>query len=165
LKITAAVPRRTDGPYALEEVELDPPGPGEPLVRAAGAGMCHTDVVPRQAESFSPPPIITGHEGSGVVEAVGEGMREVSHRGLVGIQTEPLVLDQIALLGKTVTGILVGGADPRVVIPRLIGLWREGRFPFDRLVETFPLAEINAVEEAASSRKVIKPVLIPSAAG
>nr|MDT0663936.1 alcohol dehydrogenase catalytic domain-containing protein [Micromonospora sp. DSM 115978] len=78
MKATAAVLRQADQPYVLEEIELDPPGPGEVLVRVVGAGMCHTDVVPRLAGSFSPPPIITGHEGSGVVEAVGEGVQHVS---------------------------------------------------------------------------------------
>ncbi|MEY2436610.1 MAG: aryl-alcohol dehydrogenase, partial [Acidimicrobiaceae bacterium] len=74
MRITAAVLRQADGEYRLEEVELAAPGPGEVLVRVVGAGMCHTDVLPRSPTSFSPPPIITGHEGSGVVEAVGPGV-------------------------------------------------------------------------------------------
>src|SRR5262245_3799056 len=78
MKATAAVLRQKDGPYTLEEIELAAPGPGEVLVRVVGAGMCHTDVVPRQELSFSPPPIITGHEGAGVVEAVGEGVERVA---------------------------------------------------------------------------------------
>ncbi|MGF7237425.1 MAG: alcohol dehydrogenase catalytic domain-containing protein, partial [Frankia sp.] len=78
MKVTAAVLRRSDGPYELEEVELDPPAVGELLVRIVGAGMCHTDAVPRAAGGFSSPPIITGHEGAGVVEMVGEGVRDVS---------------------------------------------------------------------------------------
>jgi aryl-alcohol dehydrogenase len=365
VRITAAVLREREAPYVLEEVELDPPGPGELLVRVVGAGMCHTDIVPRQELSFSPPPIIVGHEGAGVVEAVGDGVCTVSvgdhvvlsfdscgecvncrgglppycdtflfrnmlgrrmdgstgvhdaageeissrwfsqssfathclvpergavvvdrdlplaklgplgcgiltgagsvlvalavqagqsivvfgagavglaavmaarvvgaapiiavdlhrhrldlatelgathvldgssddlvhqihgltggganysfdttgnvaviggaiaalrmagHCGLVGIQTEPLTLDPIALLGKTVSAIFEGGCEPRVVIPRLLALWRAGEFPFDRLIETFPLSEINAAEEASLSGKVVKPVLLPAAA-
>jgi aryl-alcohol dehydrogenase len=364
MRATAAVLRQADGPYVLEEVELDPPGPGEVLVRVVSAGMCHTDVVPRQEGAPSPPPIITGHEGAGVVEAVGEGVERISvgdhvvlsfdscgdcsacrrgappycdlflfrnlfgrrldgttgvrdaeggeiasrwfgqssfathcvaaergvvvvdrdlplaklgplgcgiltgagsvlvelnvgegasiavfgagavglsavmaarvvganpiiavdlhqhrlelatelgathvldgrsadlvqqiqaltgggadftfdttgnvavignavgalrmggHAGLVGIQTEPITFDAVALLGKTVSGILEGGADPQVVIPRLIELWRAGSFPFDRLIETFPLDAINAAEDASLSGKVVKPVLLPSA--
>jgi aryl-alcohol dehydrogenase len=365
VQITAAVLRRSDGPYALAEVDLDPPGPGEVLVRVVGAGLCHTDLVPRLSAGFSPPPIITGHEGAGVVEAVGEGVRRVrsgdhvvlsfdscgecaschagvpsycdtfllrnllgrrldgttgvrdgeggeissrwfgqssfathcvtnqrnavvvdrdlplgqlgplgcgiltgagsvlvgmavrpgssfvvfgagavglaavmaarvvgaspiiavdlvAHRlelaaslgathvidgsqrdvipqiqaltggadfsfdttgnaaviadavtvlrmtgrcGLVGIQSEPLVLDPAALIGKTVSGLLVGGADPHVLIPKLIGLWRQGRFPFERLIKTFPLEAIDAAEEASRSGKIVKPVLIPPAGG
>jgi aryl-alcohol dehydrogenase len=362
MQITAAVLRQADGEYILEDVELAAPGPGEVLVRVVGAGMCHTDVLPRSPASFSPPPIITGHEGSGVVEGVGAGVDEINigdhvvlsfascgecgnclrgqpsycdtfllrnllgrnldgstgvvdgegnevasrwfgqssfashcvagarnvvvvdhdlplellgplgcgiltgagsvlvsldvqpgtsiavfgagavglaavmaariagastivavdihphrlelatelgathvvdgraadvamqvldacpggadytfdttgkvsvitdalaslklagHCGLVGIQAEPLVLDPVALVGKTVSGILEGGAVPQELIPRLISLWRDGEFPFDRLIKTFPLEDINIAEQASLRGDVIKPVLLP----
>lgn len=362
MQITAAVLRSKDGPYALETVELADPAGDEVLVRIVGAGMCHTDVLPRADVSFSPPPIITGHEGSGVVEAVGAdvvgiavgdhvvlsfescgecaacaaghpahcetflvrnllGRRldfttgvvdasgaEVASRwfgqssfathamatarnvvvvdkalpieklgplgcgiqtgagsvlvaldvqpgtsivvfgagavglagvmaaavaeasvivavdlhqhrldlalelgathvidgaaadvvaqvhaltggganyvldttgvpavmlnalgalrlggvaGFVGIQTGDLVLDGSALVGKTVIGILEGNTDPHTFIPRMIELWQSGRFPFDRLIEEFPLSAINEAEAASLSGRVIKPVLRP----
>ena len=362
MEITAAVLRSTDGPYGLETVQLRDPGPDEVLVRIVGAGMCHTDVVPREELSFSPPPIITGHEGAGVVEAVGadvegiavgdhvvltfdscgncaacaagrpaacesflvrnllgraldgstgvtdadggevasrwfgqssfathalttarntvvvdpslpleqlgplgcgvltgagtvlvaldvqpgasvvvfgvgavglaavmaavvaeastivavdlhddrlalarelgathavrgdaedlvaqvvdvtaggadhsvdttgvpaimlaalQGLRPGGSCGFVGIQQGDLVLDVTALLGKTAMGVLEGNADPHVLIPRLIELWQAGRFPFDRLIETFPLSAINEAEAAALAGSVIKPVLLP----
>jgi aryl-alcohol dehydrogenase len=362
LKITAAVLRAADGPYALEEVELAEPAADEVLVRIVGAGMCHTDVLPRGEVTFSPPPIITGHEGSGVVEAVGsdvEGVAvgdhvvlsfdscgtcdacragvaahcetflmrnllgrrldfttgvtdadgaEVSSRwfgqssfathclatarnvvvvdpslpleklgplgcgiqtgagsslvaldvqpgtsivvfgagavglaaimgaavaeaativavdlhqhrldlalelgathsidggaddlvaqvqaltgggahyaidttgvpavmlnalgvlrlgglvGFVGVQMGDLVLDGAALIGKTAIGILEGNTDPHTFIPRMIELWQAGRFPFDRLIEEFPLSAINEAEQASLSGRVIKPVLRP----
>jgi aryl-alcohol dehydrogenase len=88
-------------------------------------------------------------------------LRMAGHCGLVGIQSEPLVLDPIALVGKTVSGILEGGAIPQELIPRLISLWREGQFPFDRLIKTFPLADINLAEKASLSGDVVKPVLLP----
>jgi aryl-alcohol dehydrogenase len=360
VEITAAVLRSTDGPYGLETLELAPPGPGEVLVRVVGAGMCHTDVVPRQLAGFLP--IITGHEGSGIVEAVGPGVTGIpvgapvvlsfdscgtcamcsrgrpsycetfisrnltgrdlawgtrvtdadggevasrwfgqssfathclatqrnvvvvdddvdlellgplgcglltgagsvlealevtagrglvvfgagavglaavmaaadvgasplvavdlhphrldlalelgathvlaggddglveaigaltgggadysldttgvpsvmlaalavirlgGHCGFVGVQTADLTLDPLALVGKRVSGILEGSADPQTLIPRLLGLWKEGRFPFHRLVRTFPLARINEAEAASQSGQVIKPVLLP----
>jgi len=366
MRVTAAVLRQADGEYRLEDVELAGPGPGEVLVRIVGAGMCHTDTLPRSPTSFSPPPIITGHEGSGVIEEVGAGVDGVAvgdhvvlsfascgecrncmsgrpsycdtflfrnltgrnidgstgvvddsgspvlsrwfgqssfathcvagarnvvvvdrdlplellgplgcgiltgagsvlvgldvqpgrnivvfgtgavglaavmaakvagastviavdihrhrldlatelgathtvdgaavdvaqqimtatdggadytfdttgnvsvianavatlrlggHCGLVGIQSESLVLDPIAIVGKTVSGILEGGANPQKVIPHLLSLWTEGRFPFDRLVKTFPLADINLAERASLSGDTIKPVLIPPTAG
>ena len=59
----------------VEEVELDPPGPGEVLVRVAAAGVCHSDLHLAEGhlggERF---PIVPGHEGAGVVEAVGPGV-------------------------------------------------------------------------------------------
>ncbi|MEO5723779.1 MAG: NAD(P)-dependent alcohol dehydrogenase [Ilumatobacteraceae bacterium] len=82
--------------------------------------------------------------------------------GLVGVQTGDLVLDGSALIGKTVLGILEGGAIPQQFIPRMIALWQDGRFPFDRLIKKFPLDQINEAERASLSGEVIKPVLIPS---
>ena len=45
--INAAVLRAPDAPYAIEQVRLRDPGPGEVLVKIAGAGMCHTDLLGR----------------------------------------------------------------------------------------------------------------------
>lgn len=362
MDITAAVLRSADGRYQLEPVRLAEPGPGQVLVRIVGAGMCHTDVLPRAPESFSPPPIITGHEGSGVVEVIGDGVSSIAvgdhvvltfdscgdcpkcgdgnpaycdtflfrnvvgrnldgstgavdadgndvasrwfgqssfathaianernavvvdrdiplelfgplgcgvqtgagsvlvaldvqpntsitvfgagavglsavmaarvagattiiavdlhpHRlelalelgathtisgdtddlaeqilgithgganyafdttgipsvmanavaattmtakvGFVGVQAEPLTLDPIAIVGKTIMGILEGSVDPQIFIPRMIELWKSGEFPFDRLIEKFPMAEINEAEQSSLSGGAIKPVLIP----
>ena len=361
MQIQAAVLRDAAGAYAIEDVELAEPAHGEVRVRIVGAGMCHTDVLPR-AGAMVAPPIITGHEGSGVVEAVGEGVTRVQpgdhvvlsfdscgqcgpcragepaycdtflfrnltgrrldgstsitdgsgaqicarwfgqssfathclaternvvkvdpslplellgplgcgiqtgagsvlvamkvregsslvvfgagavglsavmagvvagattiiavdlqqHRldlalelgathvlrgddpnlvgaiqgitggganysfdttgvpavmlsalqclrmtgvcGYVGVQTGPLELDGLALVGKTAMGILEGGADPHTFIPHLIDLWQAGKFPFDRLVETYPLSRINEAEQSSLSGGTIKPVLIP----
>eukprot|EP00929_Paragymnodinium_shiwhaense_P055900 TRINITY_DN27983_c0_g1_i3.p2 TRINITY_DN27983_c0_g1~~TRINITY_DN27983_c0_g1_i3.p2 ORF type:complete len:108 (+),score=21.34 TRINITY_DN27983_c0_g1_i3:266-589(+) len=81
--------------------------------------------------------------------------------GLVAPQSADWNLDTGLLIGKTVKMIFVGDAPPRQLIPELIALWREGKFPFDRLIETFPLSKINEAEEAALSGRVIKPVLLP----
>src|SRR5690606_6831119 len=78
MEITAAVLRAADAPYGLEPVELAAPRPDEVLVRVVAAGMCHTDVLPRGEITISPPPIITGHEGAGIVEAVGADVEGVS---------------------------------------------------------------------------------------
>jgi aryl-alcohol dehydrogenase len=71
MNATAAVLRAADQPYAIEEVDLRDLRPNEVLVRVVAAGMCHTDVLPRVPGFIAAPPIIAGHEGSGVVEAVG----------------------------------------------------------------------------------------------
>ena len=360
MQITAAVLRSQDGPYSLEEVELAPPRPDEVLVRIVATGMCHTDVLPRGEGTLSPPPIICGHEGAGVVEEVGsevtgievgdhvvlsfescgaceacaerrpfacaefllrnllgrrsdfttgvtdasgaevasrwfgqssfathavatarnavvvdrglplerlgplgcgiltgagsvlnaldvqagrsvvvfgagavglaalmaavavgaapvvavdlhdarlalatelgaahvvrgdapdllERLAELTGGGahhvvdttgvpavtrnamaslrlggsgaLVGAQLDDLVLDTLAVVGKTAHWVLEGDADPHTSIPRLLELWQAGRFPFDRLIEEFPFAEIDAAEAASLSGRVVKPVL------
>src|SRR5919202_165155 len=66
----------------LEEMLIDPPGPGEVLVRILASGVCHTDlhiVHGLAPEGF---PFLLGHEGAGIVEAVGPGVespREGDH--------------------------------------------------------------------------------------
>jgi aryl-alcohol dehydrogenase len=82
--------------------------------------------------------------------------------GLVGVQQGPFVLDGLAWVGKKIMNILEGGADPQVFIPRMIAMWQAGTFPFDRLIQQFPLADINEAEQLALAGKVIKPVLRPS---
>ncbi len=363
MKITAAVLRGEQSPFTLEELELADPGPRQILVRIVGVGHCHTDVLPRAAMGFGTPPIVAGHEGAGVVEAVGSAVDTVSvgdhvvlsfdscgrcrncreaqpsycdtfvernlggpgvdggapltdadgnpvaawwfgqssfathavvdvdnavvvdkslplellgplgcgiqtgagailealrvppaaslvvtgtgavglsaimaakvagagpiiavdlnekrlelarelgatHTivagagdlteqiaavapagvdygldttglpaviaaavgaltqrgvlGMVGVPQGDLVLEPMALpVGRTLVGIMEGDANPQTFIPTLIALWQAGRFPFDRLVETFALSEINTVEQRALAGEIIKPVLLP----
>ena len=73
MRIRAAVLRHPGEPVAVEEVELDPPKANEVLVRVAAVGVCHSDV--RHADGDLGPrwPAVMGHEGAGVVEAVGAG--------------------------------------------------------------------------------------------
>jgi aryl-alcohol dehydrogenase len=64
-------------PFTLEDVELAAPGPGEALVRVVGTGLCRTDVHARELPRL-PMPMILGHEGAGIVEAVGPGVTRVT---------------------------------------------------------------------------------------
>ena len=81
--------------------------------------------------------------------------------GLVGAQQGTLHLDGAALFGRTVIGIIEGSADPHELIPVLVELWKQGQFPFDRLITKFALSEIATAEEASSAGLVVKPVLVP----
>ncbi|MGH7805473.1 MAG: NAD(P)-dependent alcohol dehydrogenase [Candidatus Binatia bacterium] len=80
MKIQAAVLRAGDKPYSIETLELAGPGPGEILVKIAATGMCHTDMIPRAPEfaALAAPPLVTGHEGAGVVEEVGPGVTGIA---------------------------------------------------------------------------------------
>lgn len=75
--ITGAVARQAQGPFVIEELELEEPRPGEVRVKIVGVGICHTDLVFRDQFVPYPLPAVLGHEGSGVVEAVGEDVSEV----------------------------------------------------------------------------------------
>jgi aryl-alcohol dehydrogenase len=58
-------------------------------------------------------------------------------------------------------GIGMGDAIPQKLIPELLDFWAQGRFPFDRLIRTYGLSEINEAEHDSHTGQVIKPVLIP----
>lgn len=73
MKIRAAVAREV-GIVAIEEVELDAPKAGELLVRIQAAGVCHSDLGSLKGEMRATPPLVLGHEGAGIVEAVGPGV-------------------------------------------------------------------------------------------
>jgi aryl-alcohol dehydrogenase len=81
--------------------------------------------------------------------------------GFVGVQLGPIEIDSMTMVGKTIIGVLEGSADPHTFIPRMIALWQAGQFPFDRLIEKFPLSQINEAEQSSLAGGVIKPVLIP----
>ena len=67
------VAREVGQPAPIERIVLDDPGPGEVLVRVLASGVCHTDLH-FQLGSIGTLPILMGHEGAGVVEAVGPGV-------------------------------------------------------------------------------------------
>ena len=58
------------GGFGIDEVTVDPPGPGEVRVELQAAGVCHTD----HASLRWPAPLLIGHEGGGTIESVGEGV-------------------------------------------------------------------------------------------
>src|SRR5207247_6241426 len=68
--IRAAVLDRPGVPTRIEALELVPPGPGEVRVRMAAAGVCHSDLHVRDGDWDREGPIVMGHEGSAVVEAL-----------------------------------------------------------------------------------------------
>jgi aryl-alcohol dehydrogenase len=97
-----------------------------------------------------------------VIRQALESLRTAGHCVTVGFQglEHEITIDQgHLLLGRRLSGVIEGDADPQTFVPRLVELFREGRFPFDRLVETFPFAQINDAIAAANAGSVIKPVL------
>lgn len=71
--VQAAVIERAGVPVSIEVLSLADPGTGEVLVRMTSAGVCHSDLHVRDGHWERPGPIVMGHEGAGVIEAVGPG--------------------------------------------------------------------------------------------
>ena len=74
MQITAAVAREKFGRFSIEPVELTDPRSDELLVKVAASGMCQTDQHGRDGYYNTPLPAVFGHEGAGVVLAVGSGV-------------------------------------------------------------------------------------------
>ena len=77
MRIQAAVLERTGEPLVVQELDLAPPGPGEVLVALRASGICHSDHNAMDGTAETRCPAVLGHEGAGVVEAVGAGVRRV----------------------------------------------------------------------------------------
>ncbi len=74
----AAVFRGADQPIEVREVTLAPPGPHEVEVAIAAAGVCHSDLHMVKGEWEHRTPVVLGHEGSGVITALGDGVQDLA---------------------------------------------------------------------------------------
>jgi aryl-alcohol dehydrogenase len=77
MRVTAAIARVAGEPLEIAQLELDEPRAGEVRVRMVATGVCHTDALVRDQVLPTPLPVVLGHEGAGVVDAVGEGVTTV----------------------------------------------------------------------------------------
>jgi len=83
----AAVYRGGGKPVAIEDVAVRDPGPGEVRVAIRAAGLCHSDLSVLDGTIPYPVPVVLGHEGAGVVEAVGVGVTGVKEGDTVVLST------------------------------------------------------------------------------
>lgn len=106
---------------------------------------------------------------SGVVPVIEAGLASLGSHGAIGLVGVPSKMDAAihvnigALMtpGHRIIGIIEGDSDPQTFIPELIAHHAAGRFPFDTLIQTFPLAQINEAIAAQARGECIKVVLIP----
>lgn len=92
MKIKAAVAREVNA-LTVEEVELQAPQSHEVLVRIHAAGVCHSDLHTFRGELRTAPPVVLGHEGAGVVEAVGPNVTKAKVGDRVMINWLPSCLE------------------------------------------------------------------------
>ncbi len=89
MKIKAAVLYEPHQPFQIESVDLKPPRAGEVLVKMAAAGVCHSDYHLVTGDTKHAMPVVAGHEGAGVVEAVGEGVTGIKPGDPVALNWAP----------------------------------------------------------------------------
>jgi S-(hydroxymethyl)glutathione dehydrogenase/alcohol dehydrogenase len=81
----AAVIERAGERARIEELTLDEPHDGEVRVRMLASGVCHSDLHVRDGDWDRPGPIVLGHEGAGIVDAVGSGVKQPRVGDLVAL--------------------------------------------------------------------------------
>jgi S-(hydroxymethyl)mycothiol dehydrogenase len=76
-EVRAVIARAKGAPVEIETIVVPDPGPGEAVVKVQACGVCHTDLHYREGGISDDFPFLLGHEASGVVESVGEGVTEI----------------------------------------------------------------------------------------
>jgi len=94
-----------------------------------------------------------------------QALQVLAMQGVAGFVTrprEPWTPDITAMLahGRTLKGILGGSAAPRLFIPKLIDLWRQGRFPVERMIARYDFADFDRAWHDCETARVVKPVLM-----
>jgi aryl-alcohol dehydrogenase len=143
----------------------------ERLALAKELGATHT-VNAAEADLADALALLTdGQAADGVVETTGsvavlrQGADALAARGTLVVVGAPpfgteVALDVNGLLpGKQIVGITLGDSETQTFIPALVQLVKEGRLPLDRLIGTYPFAEIDQAVRDMSAGKTIKPVL------
>ena len=100
-------------------------------------------------------PGVLGHEGAGTVVAVGDGVHEYA-------ENDPVVIGWPscdACRNCRIVGILGGSGRSRELMTTIMQLYAHGRFPSDRLVQYFELADVQEALDKSYAGEVIKPIL------
>ncbi len=105
-------------------------------------------------------------ESTGVPELLRQGVDCLAPRGTCGsigasaMGTEvTLDMNTILTAGRAIRGIVEGDSVPQTLLPRLIELWSQGKFPVERMMEFYDFDQIDEAAHLAEEGKVIKPVL------
>jgi len=96
-----------------------------------------------------------------ILRGIFDGLNNTGTVGVAGVGFGEVSFDHLSLIsGRSIQGILEGDSVPTEFIPKLAQLNADGAFPYDELIATFPLEDINAAEAASAAGEVVKPVLL-----
>lgn len=89
MKMKVALLTEPNGQFSIETVDLEQPKQGEVLIKMVASGICHSDWHVATGTTHHPMPVITGHEGAGIVQAVGEGVKRIKVGDHVSLSWTP----------------------------------------------------------------------------
>jgi aryl-alcohol dehydrogenase len=149
-------------------IAVDPVAERRELAKELGATHLidpHAQNPVEKIQSIVPSGVNYSLECTGLPAVVRQAVESLTLTGICGIMgvsrlgTE-ITLDMNSILfGRTVRGIIEGDSLADEFIPKLIDLFKQGRFPFDKLIKAYPFVDIQKAVEAAESGKVVKAVL------
>ncbi len=124
-----------------------------------------TPDVPAEVNKISAGGVEFGVVSAGVNGLAENAVRSTGIYGQIGIiggafEGNFNIAQDILIPARTVRGVLQGSSLPKLFIPKLIKLYQDGQFPFDKLVKFYDLADVNEAIEDSKSGKVIKPILV-----
>ena len=151
MKIRAAVAWQAAKPLEICEIELEGPKQGEVLVRLAATGVCHTDAYTlsgRDPEGLFP--AVLGHEGAGVVEAVGPGVRSVAPGDhVIPLYTPECRQCKYCLSGKTNLCVAIRATQGQGLMPDGTSRLSQGGKQIRHYMGTSTFAEYTVLPEIA----------------
>lgn len=164
--LSAIMAARIAGLDPVIALDINP----ERLALASSLGASHTVNLNEEADAVSALQKITGGGVNFSIDTtnqpavVRQAFESLAIRGTCihsGGGGKDLIFPGTHLLnGRTVTGVIQGDSDPQAFIPQLLQYFKDGQFPFDRLLGFYQLNEINRAVQEMEAGSVVKPVLV-----
>lgn len=153
MRTRAAVFEGEGRPLRVETIEVEEPREGEVGLRLVASGVCHSDYHVVKGERSKPTPLVLGHEGSGVVEAVGPGVTSVDVGDHVVLSWVPYCGEcRYCLAGRPTLCSRVAGASSRGVMMDGTARFSRGGSPVYSFTSIGSFAEHVVVPEASTVR-------------
>lgn len=164
--LAAVMAAALSGVQTLVAVDIQP----SRLELAASLGATHvvngaTDDVFQRIREAAPQGLNYVVDTTGHLAMIKEAVNHMTPRGVCALINTAKGADvqlnilQMVLGGRTVRGVHQGDSVPDIFIPQMISWYQQGRFPFDRLIQYYDLADINHAVEDMESGRTIKPVI------
>ncbi|OTG87640.1 aryl-alcohol dehydrogenase [Acinetobacter sp. ANC 4558] len=126
----------------------------------------NTDVLERVREITNQVGVNYSIDTTGISDVMKLSLDVLAIRGVaapIAVTNHDLVLNtlnDLVISSKKMIGVLMGATIPQLTIPKMIEFYKNGDFPFDKLIQFYPFEEINQASADSLSGKTIKPVLI-----